>query len=163
MRNASVDVIMKRVEDLGFDPTPNQRKVKSAFWARYRDDPVIQPELMTVAEIQQLIHAPSMEKWWADKSFRSWFLNADEWRHQLEFIMDEWIARAATLLTSGVLSDKDFLQFGKLMADISGRASGGAAQKQITKELSPEQSRKLFHEAALSQGYLLRGDDEKDK
>lgn len=142
--------------DLGWVPTVKQQKVKSNFWARYREDPVIQPDKLTAAEVTQLC-GTDVSKWWSDPGFRAWFINADSWRHQLEFLADSFLEKAMYRLLSDELSDKDFINLGKLISEMAGRmpTKGPGTVGEKEKQLTPEQAQKLFHEAALSQGYEL--------
>lgn len=141
-------------EDLLFDPTPNQVQAKSLFWAKWRRDPRLDPASASLADVRSYVDVASLDKWWDDRPFRSWFLNQDEARQKLEHAADVWATQALQRIRGGVLSDKDFIALGKFLNDITGRTPAPGKGGDAPKQLSEAEAHKLFHDAALKLGYL---------
>lgn len=146
------------VEVIGFAPSSPQLKAKSAFWVAWRADPLADPAYMTAGEIAQRAACPQVATWWADKSFRDWFLNKDTRLQQLEYAFDLLMTQIVAELERGGLEIKELAQLGALLLTIHGGGvggrKGGKDDKDPGKELTPEQAEKVFHEAATRMGYV---------
>lgn len=134
----------------GFVPTPEQQRVKSAFWVRWGDDPLVDPENLTAAEAARRSREPDVERWFRNEACRAWFLNRESAREGVEFLLDTWIEQAASKLTSQQLGDREFLALGKLLTDLSPRFS---KQEQREAPATPERMRALVEQAAKQLGW----------
>lgn len=72
------------VNDLTYMPSHEQRKLKSAFWIRFNENPVCEPQDITVAMIGRLVTDGRVPKWWAQPGFKEWFRNQEEFRERVE-------------------------------------------------------------------------------
>lgn len=72
--------------DLTYLPTPEQRKVKSALWARFAENPLGDPSGMSLASVQKLVNDRRIDRWWPVPGFRDWLLNREEFRERVEYL-----------------------------------------------------------------------------
>lgn len=72
------------VAELVYNPSEEQRKLKSAFWLRFNDAPYCDPRSITLAVAQKLVPDKRLDRWWSINGFREWFSNAEEWRERAE-------------------------------------------------------------------------------
>lgn len=147
-----LDVIRAR-EFMGYEPTDLQMRTKAKMWAMYREDPLISPDNMKPSELARVLDAPSLEAWWSDPNFRSWFLQKDGWRHDTEFAFQLWMDDCLKRLRTRSLSDKDFLAFGKLLAELTSRM-GGKREEEKEKPLSKEEAARVFEVMAPALGFV---------
>lgn len=70
--------------DLTYMPSHEQRKLKSAFWLRFNDNPVCEPGEISVSVIQRVASDSRLEKWWSQPGFKEWFRNQEEFRERVE-------------------------------------------------------------------------------
>jgi hypothetical protein len=70
-------------EELTYLPNPDQRKLKSAFWARVQD---LLPEGTPITRdlVAQYVQDSRLQKWWSSPGFPEWFSNSSEFRDKLE-------------------------------------------------------------------------------
>jgi hypothetical protein len=69
-----------------FYPSDAQIKCKSAFWAVYSTDglDVSNPSMAVALDVTNETRLPS---WWGLPGFREWFLNKEEYRQKLDYLM----------------------------------------------------------------------------
>lgn len=70
--------------DITYIPNDQQRKLKSAFWTRFNENPICEPQDVTVAIIQRVAQDGRLEKWWSQAGFKEWFRNQEEFRERVE-------------------------------------------------------------------------------
>ena len=78
-------------EDLIYVPTLQERKLKSKFWARASENPLlpVAGSNVTLTQIRQITGGgPVIDQAWKKPGFQSWFLNADDGRAKLEYLFD---------------------------------------------------------------------------
>lgn len=90
------------IDDLIFAPTPDQRSVKAAFWAKYANAPLMDTSKITAAYVHKLIPDSRLPRWWSLYGFKEWFLNEDEFRQRIEYI-----AHLALDAMEAILTDPD--------------------------------------------------------
>ena len=74
------------VEDIIFQPTADQRKVKAALWAVVADNPIHSPDSITAEDIIKVTGDTRVRRWMKESPlFREWLLNKDEFRQRLEY------------------------------------------------------------------------------
>lgn len=87
-RDPVSDAALKAVEimanDLTYLPTHEQRKVKSAFWVRFNENPLCEPQDISLSVIDRIVHDTRTSKWWAQAGFKEWFRNQEEFRERVE-------------------------------------------------------------------------------
>jgi hypothetical protein len=147
---------IRAAEFLGFEPTDAQLRVRSAFWVAYREDPTVDLDHLGPSEIARRVDAPSIAKWWVDPHFRAWFLNREEWRTQIEFAFELWLTQVVTRLRSRTVADRELLGYGKMLAEMGRKLPSGTAADgdgDGSTKATPDEMRRLIHEAALQLGY----------
>ncbi len=144
-------------EYLGYEPTPGQRLVKSKFWQVWREDPSIDSSSVDASYVASRIDAPSIRKWWSDDGFREWFLGREEFRARADAAVNMWLDHAIRMLASGALQDKDFINLGKLLADMGGKLSKGASPGDSEPDAKPKlteaQAIKQIERVAAARGW----------
>lgn len=72
-------------EDLLYVPSAEERRVKAALWAVVAENPIHDPESMTVEDIVKVTGDNRVRRWWKQPQFRDWLLNKDEFKQRLEY------------------------------------------------------------------------------
>lgn len=72
------------VNDLTYMPSHEQRKLKSAFWMRWNDNPLADARDITLAQVDRVVPDSRTARWWSQPGFREWFLNHEEFRERVE-------------------------------------------------------------------------------
>lgn len=80
------EVLDHIASELTYLPTPEQRKSKAAFWARFSENPICEPEEITAALAVGLIRDGRVSRWWSQDGFAAWFRNRDEFRQRMEYL-----------------------------------------------------------------------------
>jgi hypothetical protein len=81
------------VADLTFTPSNNQMKLKAGFYASWAG--MTQP---TEGDISSITGSQSIQKWWSDPSFKSWFLNKDQTLAKMAYLKDLALSTAEQIL-----------------------------------------------------------------
>lgn len=154
--NPPADLI-RAPEFIGFEPTDMQLRTKAKLWAMYDESPLVHPENMRPTDMARMLDSPSLPSWWVDPNFRSWFLQKDGWKYDLEFAFQLWMDDALKRVRTRSLSDKDFLAFGRLLGEMTAR-TGSAAKRDgddsKKKELSEAEAIKLIEALAPALGFV---------
>jgi hypothetical protein len=79
---------LELAENLIYVPTEEARELKAAFWAKAKDNPLVDPEQVTLATVQQLLGTTKVNKLWYLEGFSAWFANSEEWRQKLEYALN---------------------------------------------------------------------------
>lgn len=69
-----------------FVPNDAQRRCKSAFWAVYGNDGVMVEE-PTLAAVLDVTNETRLPDWWRLPGFQEWFLNREEYRQRMDYLM----------------------------------------------------------------------------
>lgn len=81
------DIVEMVVSELTYIPTPEQRRVKSAFWARFSDNPIGEVGAgLTIATVARIVDDSRIPRWWSSPGFKQWFSNENEFRDRLEYL-----------------------------------------------------------------------------
>lgn len=83
-KNETSRVIEVLANDLTYLPNYEQRKVKSAFWTRFSENPICEPRDITVSVVSRFVNDSRMEGWWSTPGFKEWFRNQEEFRERVE-------------------------------------------------------------------------------
>ena len=73
--------------DVVFHPTEDQRQVKSAFWATFEDRGGVADHEVTQAAVLQATNDTRVSQWWNLHGFQDWFLNKEEYKQRLDYLM----------------------------------------------------------------------------
>lgn len=86
MKKSTEKAIEAAIVDITFLPSPEQRKVKAAFWATFADNPLADADNITKASALQITNDNRINRWWGTPGFSEWFSNRDEFRQRLEYL-----------------------------------------------------------------------------
>lgn len=78
-----VDIV---TSELTYLPSVPQRKLKSAFWSRFNENPLCDPSQISLSIALRFVPDGRLEKWWQQVGFREWFCNHNEFRDRLEYL-----------------------------------------------------------------------------
>lgn len=73
--------------DLNYMPNWQQRRLKSAFWTRWRDNPLVDPTRLSLNAVQAVVGDSRLDRWWREPGFKQWFTNQEEWREEAESLV----------------------------------------------------------------------------
>lgn len=77
------------MDDISFCPSVEQRQTKAAFWAKMGDDPLAHNrDSITAAQARGVTGVAKVTRWWAVPGFREWFVNGEEWKQKLLYVID---------------------------------------------------------------------------
>lgn len=82
----ATDVLEIVASELTYLPTPEQRKAKSAFWLRFNDNPICDPQDISLAIVMRLVGDERLTRWWPVSGFKEWFRNREEFRERMEYL-----------------------------------------------------------------------------
>lgn len=120
--STNLDEIREGLKSGIFAASAAQRRCKASFWARYVPGPQLPtPADMSLAFVQELTGSPGLKKWWGEVGFRTWFLNRDEAREQMEYLFDRSLEVAEELLNSDTARPGEKVALIKFIAELSGK------------------------------------------
>lgn len=74
---------------VAFCADAEHKVIKAAFWAKMADDPsVMNRESITLAQAVAVTGCSKLRRWWNQPGFREWFVNGEEWKQKLLYIID---------------------------------------------------------------------------
>lgn len=94
-KNNVVDMI---ANELTYLPSAEQRRIKSAFWAKFLDNPLCEPSDISLSIVAQFVGDSRIQRWWSVAGFREWFCNRDEFRQRIENLAYKCLERMESLL-----------------------------------------------------------------
>jgi hypothetical protein len=94
---AVVDFI---ANDLTYIPSPEQRRLKQAFWARFNDNPVCDPQDITRSIVEAVAPDSRINRWWPQSGFKEWFINKEEFREEVDALVFLALDRMKRILIS---------------------------------------------------------------
>jgi hypothetical protein len=88
-------------DEVIFRPTlESQRLAKARFWAHASDNPMLEPESMSLDTIRGICQSEAIGKWWRMPGFKAWFLNKEEHRFRLEYLFGLALDAAEQILVN---------------------------------------------------------------
>jgi hypothetical protein len=109
------------VDDLVFLPKSEQRQVKSAFWAVVADNPIHDPETITLEDMMKVTGDTRLRRWIKEPGFREWFLNKEEFRQRLEYLAHLTLDRLEKILSDDEGHASAQVQAAKLIIEAANR------------------------------------------
>ena len=95
------EIIDIAATELTYLPSPEQRKAKSAFWARWSENPLCEPQDISLALAARFTGSDRrLDRWWSQPGFREWFINQDEFRQRLEYLANLALDQAEEILAA---------------------------------------------------------------
>lgn len=86
--------------DLTYIPSPEQRRLKQAFWTRFNDNPVCDPQDISRAVVDSVAPDYRLGRWWPQPGFKEWFCNREEFREEVDALVFLALDRMKRILIS---------------------------------------------------------------
>jgi hypothetical protein len=86
--------------DLTYIPSPEQRRLKQAFWARFNDNPICDPQDISKSVVDELAPDYRLGRWWPQPGFKEWFSNKEEFREEVDALVFLALDRMKRILIS---------------------------------------------------------------
>lgn len=127
-------------DDLVFLPSPEQRRVKSAFWASVADNPMLDPAggTITVSQATRITGEGRLSRWWKLPGFEQWFLNKDEFRQRVEYLANLALDVAEEILLDRSAHPSARVNMTKLIVEVANKIPSRAAQKDENRYLDAQ-------------------------
>lgn len=120
------------VGELTFCPSPEHRKVKSAFWAIADETQLVDhSQGIELATALRFTADNRLSRWWPLPGFREWFSNKDEYRQRLEYLANLALDTAEEILIDKKAHPSARANMVKLVIE----AANKMPPRQIAKEL----------------------------
>lgn len=96
-----VDAVLEIIaNDLTYIPSPEQRRLKQAFWARFNDNPTCDPRQITKSIVEAFAPDYRLDRWWPQAGFKEWFQNREEFREEVDSLVFLALDRLKRILIS---------------------------------------------------------------
>lgn len=144
--NNTADILELVVDELTYLPSPEQRRAKSAFWARFSDNPICEPEDISLAVALRFSPDNRLSRWWIQPGFKEWFRNRDEFRQRMEYL-----ANLALDSLEGILADPKAqgtakVNAAKLIMEVARKTPNKSQAEQFLDEKVSQMSRPQLEE-----------------
>lgn len=112
----------------GFQPSQLQREIKARFWARAKDNPLVDPASLSHQQAALIAQHTSLPQWLSSPEFAAWFFNKDSARHRLEAGVEVAIERLVEIVRSrdvgpkGEVTAASQVNAAKLLLEFAGYA-----------------------------------------
>jgi len=70
-------------DSLLFKPSYEQVQIKSAFWAKFSANPLVDVNQISLPTVQRFVPEPKLARWWQMFGFQEWFLNESEFTERV--------------------------------------------------------------------------------
>lgn len=121
-------------DELTYLPTPEQRKAKSAFYARFNDNPICDPEDISLSIAQQFCPDYRLPKWWKLEGFPAWFRNKDEFRQRMEYLAQLALDSLESILADPKAQGSAKVNAAKLIMEVARKMPQKSLQEQFLDE-----------------------------
>lgn len=134
----AAQVLEMVTSELTYLPSPEQRKAKSAFWARFNDNPICEPSEISLAIALRFVADSRLSKWWGQEGFRAWFSNQDEFRQRMEYLSNLALDRL-----EGIIADPK--------ANASAQVNAIKLIMEVTRKMPPKFSKEIYVDEKIGQ------------
>lgn len=142
--------------ELTYLPSPEQRKVKSAFWARFNDNPLCEPQDVTTSIILRIVQDERITKWWPQEGFKEWFRNADEFRQRMEYLSHLVLDTFEEILIDPRANPSSRVAAGKIILEVARKMpTKGGTEDQFLDQKIQQMDRKQLEEFVRSRTRML--------
>lgn len=86
--------------DLTYIPSPEQRRLKQAFWTRFNDNPICDPQDISRSIVDTIAPDYRLGRWWSQAGFKEWFCNKEEFREEVDALVFLALDRMKRILIS---------------------------------------------------------------
>lgn len=128
--------LITKAKDLLHEPSRTEEKMKARFWTRFKPGPLTRPEDLSASDISRILGNRSIEKQWADVSFREWFLDASEEREQVKFLFNKGLQALEHILSDPTNNSSAVVNALKLLAELNGNISKQVVEKFIDDDIN---------------------------
>jgi hypothetical protein len=136
--------------ELTYIPSPEQRKTKAAFWAKYNDNPIVEPQDITLPIILQFVSDERVTKWWPQSGFKEWFRNKDEFRQRIEYLVHQALDSIEYVLSDPKAQASAKVNAAKLLMEVARKMPPKNVAEQYLDEKIASMSRKELEEYVRS-------------
>lgn len=154
---ASLEAVFDAVSELVYVPTPEQRRVKAAFWRRFSESPVAIPGRVDLGSAQVLLNDSRLDRWWKEPGFADWFRNASDFRERLDYLADLALNKYESMITDPTINPAVAGAAARDILKMAGRfeAGGPGGESAAAEAMTPEELRLFVRQhAALLKSIL---------
>lgn len=142
--------------ELTYLPSVEQRKTKSAFWAKFNDNPLCEPQDVTTSVVLRIVQDERITKWWAQDGFKEWFRNIDEFRQRMEYLSHLVLDTFEEILIDPRANPSSRVAAGKIILEVARKMPAkGAAEDQFLDQKIQQMDRKQLEEFVRSRTRML--------
>lgn len=144
--NAAIEILELAANELTYLPTPEQRKAKSAFWARFNENPMCEPEDISLSIATRFAGDGRLSRWWSQDGFKEWFRNRDEFRQRLEYLVNLSLDRLESILADPKSNPSAQVNASKLLMEAARKMPSKHAVEQYLDEKIAQMDKKQLEE-----------------
>jgi len=142
--NKAAEILEIVSSELTYLPIPEQRKAKSAFWARFNENPTCEPQDITRELAIRLSGDNRITKWWGQDGFREWFRNRDEFRQRMEYLASLALDRLEALLCDPKANPSAQVNAAKLIMEVARKTpSKQAVERYLDEQIGQMDKKQL--------------------
>lgn len=141
--------------ELTYLPSPEQRKSKSSFWVRFNDNPICEPQDISLQLALQFVDDSRLSKWWSQDGFKEWFRNRDEFRQRIEYLAHLSLDTLESVLIDPMSQSSAKVNAAKLLMEVARKMPPKQAVEQYLDQKIAEMDRKQLEEFVKSRMKLL--------
>lgn len=128
-----------------FQPTEAQSRIRAKFWARMADNPLLDPQAITLAQAQQMTQSAALNTWWNRAGFKEWFLSATVVDERLDYLLHLALASAEDiLLNTDPKAQSARVQMVKIVAEMAGRLKGSVTSTGVGSANATDRKKKAI-------------------
>lgn len=152
---SEAEVISLGASELTYLPTPDQRKAKSAFWARFNENPICEPSDISLTTAERLAGDRRLSRWWSQEGFKEWFRNQDEFRQRLEYLVNLSLDSLEYVLADPKAQSSAKVNAAKLLMEVARKMPPKHAVEKYLDEKIAEMDRKQLEDFISKRAKLL--------
>lgn len=134
------------VNEITYLPGPEQRKAKSAFWTKFNDNPICDPEDVSLAVAIRFSGDGRLSRWWSTPGFRDWFQNKDEFRQRIEYLVNLSLDSIEDILLDPKAQTSARVNAAKLLMEVARKTPSKAQAEKYLDEKVAQMDRKQLEE-----------------
>lgn len=109
-------------EELIYQPTDQDKRLKAQFWLKAADNPFITPDSITIDDVRNILNREISGSTWARPGFKEWFVNKDESRQRLEYLFNLALdAAEQIIMNTDPKAQSARVNMIKVIADLGGK------------------------------------------
>lgn len=144
--SSAIEILEIAANEMTYLPTPEQRKAKSAFWARFNENPICEPQDISLSIALRFVADGRLSKWWPQDGFKEWFRNRDEFRQRLEYLANLGLDRLEAILADPKANPSAQVNAVKLLMEAARKMPSKTAVEQYLDEKIGQMDKKQLEE-----------------